>query len=143
MAPVQFANCCADAGVSPRLARPATSAGSIAPATLGLTCVERFICHLQREFEFSGTERDYPSDRLASGTSLALRPPQIASPPELHASAFRFWTTHVSSVRRRTIERAPAWPFDQRPVAQCRVARRGRRPDRRHDRCARETAAAA
>ena len=84
--------------------------------------------------------RDVP-DR--GGTSLAVRTPQTPSPPELHASAFQFCTTHVNSVRRRTIEHAPARPLDHRPVAQCRAARHRRgRPDRRPDWCVRDTVGA-
>ena len=69
---------------------------------------------------------------------------QSALPLEQHASAVQFCTTHVNSVRRRTIEHARARPFDHRPVAQCRAARHlRRRPDRRPDSCVRETVDAA
>src|SRR5688572_21636127 len=63
------------------------------------------------------------------GTSLALKALQTASAPEQHALALRFCTTHVTSVRQRTIEHALARPFDQRLVAQCRVARSRPRRD--------------
>ena len=123
---------------------PAASSGIDVRASVPSPIQPSYVC--PREIASSPVfeiERRRASGNDRGGTSLAVRTPQTASPLEQHASAFQFCTTHVNSVRRRTIEHAPARPLDHRPVAQCRVARHRRgRPDRRPDSCVRETVGA-